>query len=236
MQADHSSKINDPNRQQPDIVVHESLPVGVALAMAGGFLDAYTYLFHGEVFASMQSGNVILLGINLSSGEFGQAARYLPPILLFLIGIIVTNGLQHRFPTGGRIVWQNVALFFEALGIFLLGFFAQTLPNVFVDSGLSFFAAIQYASYRRLAGMPYATTMTTGNLRSMADYLYQRFFKKDATVDYKIKYIAMIIGGFFFGAVSSSLLGMFLFHRTIWVVSGILLFVLTITIRNQNRV
>ncbi|MCU7700839.1 hypothetical protein ODV97_13335 [Enterococcus gallinarum] len=26
--------------------------------------------------------------------------------------------------------------------------------------------------------MPYATTMTTGNLRSMADYLYQRFFKK----------------------------------------------------------
>ncbi|MCW3744381.1 DUF1275 domain-containing protein [Enterococcus gallinarum] len=84
--------------------------------------------------------------------------------------------------------------------------------------------------------MPYATTMTTGNLRSMADYLYQRFFKKDATVDYKIKYIAMIIGGFFFGAVSSSLLGMFLFHRTIWVVSGILLFVLTITIRNQNRV
>lgn len=122
MQADHSSKINDPNRRQPDIVVHESLPVGVALAMAGGFLDAYTYLFHGEVFASMQSGNVILLGINLASGEFGQAARYLPPILLFLIGIIVTNGLQHRFPTGGRIVWQNVALFFEALGIFLLGF------------------------------------------------------------------------------------------------------------------
>lgn len=139
MQADHSSKINDPNRQQPDIVVHESLPVGVALAMAGGFLDAYTYLFHGEVFASMQSGNVILLGINLASGEFGRNfARYLPPILLFLIGIIVTNGLQHRFPTGGRIVWQNVALFFEALGIFLLGFFAQTLPNVFVDSGLSF--------------------------------------------------------------------------------------------------
>ncbi|MCU7700838.1 DUF1275 domain-containing protein [Enterococcus gallinarum] len=90
------------------------------------------------MFASMQSGNVILLGINLASGEFGQAARYLPPILLFLIGIIVTNGLQHRFPTGGRIVWQNVALFFEALGIFLLGFFAQTLPNVFVDSGLSF--------------------------------------------------------------------------------------------------
>jgi uncharacterized membrane protein YoaK (UPF0700 family) len=223
------------NQQQADIVIHESLPVGVALAMAGGFLDAYTYLFHGAVFASMQSGNVILLGIHLATGQFIQAFRYLPPILLFLVGIVLTNGLQHRFPTGGRIVWQNVALFLEALGIFILGIFAHSLPNVIVDSGLSFFAAIQYASYRRLAGMPYATTMTTGNIRSMGDYLYQRIFKKDVSVDYKLKYIAMIIGGFFFGAVSSSLLGMFLAHRTIWVVSGILLFVLAITIKNQNR-
>ena len=60
-----------------------------------------------------------------------------------------------------------------------------------------FFAAIQYASYRRLAGMPYATTMTTGNLRSMADYLYQRFLQKDATVDDKIKYIARSSEGIF---------------------------------------
>ncbi len=126
----------------------------------------------------MQSGNVILLGINLASGEFGQAARYLPPILLFLIGIIVTNGLQHRFPTGGRIVWQNVALFFEALGIFLFRIFCSDIAKCLCGFWTFFFAAIQYASYRRLAGMPYATTMTTGNLRSMADYLYQRFFKK----------------------------------------------------------
>ena len=60
MQADHSSKINDPNRRQPDIVVHESLPVGVDVAMAVGVLDAYTYHFHGDVFASMKSVNVIL--------------------------------------------------------------------------------------------------------------------------------------------------------------------------------
>ncbi len=93
-----------------EFVVHESLPVGVLLAMAGGFLDAYTYLFHGEVFASMQSGNVILLGINLSTGQFEQAFRYLPPICMFLVGIVVTNYLQHHFPTGGWIVWQNACI------------------------------------------------------------------------------------------------------------------------------
>ncbi|MER2118595.1 MAG: DUF1275 domain-containing protein, partial [Enterococcus casseliflavus] len=40
---------------------------------------------------------------------------------------------------------------------------------------------------------------------------------------------------FFFGAVLSSLLGIFLFHRTIWVVSGILALVLGITIHHQNK-
>lgn len=221
-------------KNEPVMVVHESLPVGILLAMAGGFLDAYTYLFHGEVFASMQSGNVILLGINLSTGNFSQAVHYLPPIILFLIGIMVTNYLQHHFPTGGWIVWQNMALIFEAIGIFILGIFAHVLPNVMIDAGLSFFAAIQYAAYRKLAGMPYATTMTTGNLRSLADYLYLWLFKKDSTVAPKIISIALIIGGFFLGAVLSSLLGVFLFHRTIWVVSVILVAVLAITITSQN--
>ncbi len=65
-----------------------------------------------EVFASMQSGNVILLGINLSTGQFEQAFRYLPPIFMFLVGIVVTNYLQHHFPTGGWIVWQKCRIDF----------------------------------------------------------------------------------------------------------------------------
>lgn len=227
-------QMSNSTKQAATVVVHESLPVGILLAMAGGFLDAYTYLFHGEVFASMQSGNVILLGINLSTGNFSQAMHYLPPITLFLFGIVVTNYLQHHFSRGGWIVWQNAALIFEAIGIFILGCFAQRLPNVTVDAGLSFFAAIQYAAYRKLAGMPYATTMTTGNLRSLADYLYLRLFKKDTTVTPKIISIALIIGGFFVGAVLSSLLGTILFHHTIWLVSVILVAVLAITISSQN--
>ncbi|MEG0079125.1 DUF1275 family protein, partial [Enterococcus sp.] len=45
--------------------LHERLIIGVFLAAAAGGLDAYTYLFHGEVFAGLQTGNFILLGLNL---------------------------------------------------------------------------------------------------------------------------------------------------------------------------
>ena len=37
----------------------ESFLVGALLAVSGGFLDAYTYLCRGGVFANAQTGNMI---------------------------------------------------------------------------------------------------------------------------------------------------------------------------------
>ena len=46
----------------------ESLPVGLLLALAGGILDSYTYLNRGQVFATAETGNLVLLGIHLAQG------------------------------------------------------------------------------------------------------------------------------------------------------------------------
>lgn len=48
----------------------ESLKIGVILAITGGFLDAYTFLSRGKVFANAQTGNIVLLGTNLFQGEY----------------------------------------------------------------------------------------------------------------------------------------------------------------------
>lgn len=215
------------------IAIHESLPVGVMLAMAGGFLDAYTYLFHGEVFASMQSGNVILLGLNLAQGNFGYIVRYVVPIGMFSLGIFFTDVLKFRFEHK-RLVWQNIAVAIEGIGIFCVGLFSDFGHNLLINSALSFFAAIQFATYRRLAGLPYATTMTTGNLRSIADYTYQHFFKKDPTASFKIKYTATIIFAFCLGAILSTLSAAFFGGKAIWLVSLLLFGVLGITIYHQK--
>ncbi|MDT2739736.1 YoaK family protein [Enterococcus canintestini] len=215
------------------IAIHESLPVGVMLAMAGGFLDAYTYLFHGEVFASMQSGNVILLGLNLAQGNFDHIIRYVFPICIFLLGIFFTDVLKFRFEHE-RFVWQNVTVAIEAVGIFCVGIFSDSGHNLLINSSLSFFAAIQFATYRRLAGLPYATTMTTGNLRSIADYTYQHFFKKDPTASFKIKYTATIIFAFCLGATLSTLSAHLFAGKAIWLVSLLLFGVLGITIYHQK--
>ncbi len=43
----------------------ESLILGLFLAFVGGFLDAYTYVARDHVFANAQTGNIVLLGINI---------------------------------------------------------------------------------------------------------------------------------------------------------------------------
>ena len=51
----------------------ESIELGIVLALAGGFMDAYSYMCRDGVFANAQTGNMLLLGINLSERNWGMA-------------------------------------------------------------------------------------------------------------------------------------------------------------------
>ena len=41
--------------------VYEWLEIGILLCLAGGFMDAYTYVTRGGVFANAQTANLILM-------------------------------------------------------------------------------------------------------------------------------------------------------------------------------
>ena len=68
--------------------ISDSFLLGAILALAGGFLDAYTYLCRGGVFANAETGNIVLMGIKLANGSFLQAAYYLVPIMCFSAGAL----------------------------------------------------------------------------------------------------------------------------------------------------
>ena len=58
----------------------ETLRLGIILALSGGFMDAYSYLERGNVFANAQTGNLLLFGVNLAEGNYFAmlSASYLP--------------------------------------------------------------------------------------------------------------------------------------------------------------
>ena len=101
----------------------ETLPVGLLLALAGGFLDAYSYLNRGQVFATAETGNLVLLGINFSMGNWSQALHYLLPVLAYTAGVLVTELLRRRLgEEGGWLHWRQYLLLMECVVIGAVAF------------------------------------------------------------------------------------------------------------------
>ena len=88
----------------------ETLPVGILLALSGGYMDAYTYLFRDHVFANAQTGNLVLFAVNLSEGRLLDCLRYLVPVLAFGAGVFLAQAVRLRFPNRPQVHWRQAAL------------------------------------------------------------------------------------------------------------------------------
>ena len=71
--------------EEKHLQMSESFFLTAILAIVGGFLDSYSYLMRGHVFANAQTGNIVLFGVNLQKRDFTQAFYYFVPILVGFI-------------------------------------------------------------------------------------------------------------------------------------------------------
>jgi uncharacterized membrane protein YoaK (UPF0700 family) len=150
----------------------QALPVAILLSAAGGFLDAFTWIDHGGVFANAQSGNVVLLGLFAASGKWNQAIRHVPPIAAFVAGVFVA----HRLRVGSsqarlrKAVLASLAI--EILLLLVVTVLPSEVPDLPIVLGIAFVAALQSSSFARVETWAYSSVMTTGNLRRAAEALF----------------------------------------------------------------
>ena len=159
-------------KRTPPAQMSETVRLGAVLAAAGGFLDAYTYLTRGGVFANAQTGNIVLLGGYLAQGQFRTAGRYLIPILAFAAGVIVAELIKARFRYHPALHWRQITVGAEVAILAAVAFLPQRW-NVPANLAVSFVCAMQVESFRKIRGNTYATTMCTGNLRSATELLFR---------------------------------------------------------------
>ena len=81
----------------------ESIELGIVLALAGGFMDAYSYMCR------------LLLGINLSERNWGMALHYLFPVLAFAIGIALADVVRVHAKDKSLFHWRQLSVLCEAL-------------------------------------------------------------------------------------------------------------------------
>ncbi len=210
----------------------ESIELGIVLALAGGFMDVYSYVARGGVFANAQTGNILLTGVHLSEGDFALAVRYAVPVICFAVGIMLADLVHERFYS--RFHWRQVTVFAEAL--ILLGVSCMSSELDLPANCLTSFACgMQVESFRKIHGHGIATTMCIGNLRSalqsVDDYIvtHKRGFLENGALYFGI--IACFVAGAVLGNWCVDMLGL----RAIAVASALLLLAFVIMFADRER-
>lgn len=105
----------------------ESIRLGVVLAIAGGFMDAYSYMCRGKVFANAQTGNILLLGIHLSEKNWSVALRYAVPVVAFVVGIALSDMIRLGLKEKSILHWRQISILIEAAVLIGVCFIPQEL-------------------------------------------------------------------------------------------------------------
>lgn len=185
----------------------ESFLVAALLALAGGFLDAYTYLCRGGVFANAETGNIVLLGVHLARQEWGTALRYLAPIVAFALGILAAEWIKsRRRDKAGRLHWRHVTLGMEIVILAAASFVPLGELDSVVNVLVAFVCALQVETFRKVRGNAFASTMCTGNLRSGTEALYRQITTGDRQAAEKSGCYYGVILFFIAGAALSGVL------------------------------
>lgn len=205
--------------------ISETLGLGILLAISGGLMDAYSYLFRGEVFANAQTGNILLCSVHLSQGKWAAALHYACPIAAFSCGIALAAAVRHLFTQKGSWHWRQTCLLFEAVVLTCVAFIPQS-ANLLANSLISLACGAQVESFRKIEGCGVATTMCIGNLRSALHSVVEYGFTGTKS-EQKTSFVAgVIIAAFAAGSVLGSILIPYIGSHTI-LTSTVLLLVCT---------
>lgn len=123
--------------------VSESYFIGLLLAIAGGYLDVYTYISRGGVFANAQTGNIVLLGIHIAQQNFEKITTYTLPILAFMVGVMITEIVKLNFRYSTKIHWRQIVIALEILVLLAVSFVPEGICNDLVNTAVSFVCSMR---------------------------------------------------------------------------------------------
>ena len=180
--------------------ISESIEVGIFLALSGGFMDAYSYINRGKVFANAETGNIILMALKVCEGKFFEAVNYLIPIVSFAVGVAICEIIKYRKERINMIHWRQILVLIEIFAFIVVGFLPQEMNRV-ANSIISMISGIQFATFPKIRGTAMATTMCTGNLKTGTQNMYRGIKTGDKSAIEKGLYYYVCILVFILGTM-----------------------------------
>ena len=146
-------------------VARLSLATGSVLMLATGFVDAYTFLQHGHVFAQAMTGNLVLIAIGAFDPTIVAFWRPLVQYVAFVIGVAVLWGWTRRRGTPAP---QLATLALQVVVLVVVGFLPAGGLSVVITAAIAFVAGMQIAAFRDVGRAAFTTTvMTTNSMKTV---------------------------------------------------------------------
>lgn len=214
----------------------ESIELAVLLALSGGIMDVYSYLVRDHVFANAQTGNMLLFGVNLATGDWAQCLHYAVPVICFAAGIALCHTIK-IVATEEHLHWRQIALVIEAVLLVVVGFVPEG-RSLYANGLTSFACGIQVQAFRKFHGRALATTMCIGNLRSGTQALVTYASDRDQKQLRGGLLSFFVIACFVLGAVIGNWAIPVLGTRMIWIAPALLAvsFLIMFVDREKHRV
>lgn len=211
-----------------------TLRFALLITLASGFLDSYTFLVRGGVFANVQTANVILMGIGLSDRHWAEALLHLWPILAFLLGVtlavhIKSGKVDHLLDHPIR--W-TIGL--QAVVLAAVGFVPTSVPHTWVTVPIAFCTAMTVTMFRNIGELGYFAVATTGNLMHMIEYGYAASVDKRADAMTAFSTYARVAGTFAAGALIGAIATQLLDAHAVWLPAGFLAVTLAFFVADQR--
>ncbi len=141
--------------------------------MATGFVDIYTFLAHGHVFAEAMTGNLVLIGVGMFHPQTVEFWRPLAAFIAFVVGIVSVWLLGRRTTSRARAqghvrAAQLTTLAFEIVLLTVVAFLPHGFPSAVVSTAIAFASGMQIAAFQHIGPASFTTTvMTTNSLHAV---------------------------------------------------------------------
>lgn len=206
----------------------EGLLTAMLLAGVGGFLDAYTFVGYGGVFANAQTGNIVLFGVDAQAGHWRQAALHVPPVAAFMLGVAFAQTFAQ--PAVRAVVRRPTRWVLAAVAAR-----PGWVPQQVVPSVIAFAAAVQVTTFRSLEGVGYSSTLTTSNLRTLTTSIYEWLGRRDGDSRHKAALLAWVVAAFAAGAGAGAVCTRLVHQRAAWFPAAVLALVLAVLVIETTR-
>lgn len=195
------------------------LTLGATLVM--GMVDAETFLNHGAVFVSAQTGTLVVLMVKFVLHGWSAAWVNVPVFIGYFLGCFGAQGLSERLGRGDSRRQLRALMAIDVVVYFGLTGLQKMLPTLWLIFALGVVAGYELTVFREVGGIAINNGIMTGNTKNLATATYRSWVDHDHTALQHQGRLLLVLAIFLVGCGSGALLAQVADFTVLWVASGV---------------